>query len=52
VKVPDSSLESKEPFADAAGVGLSRPQVTNGLNGVFGFGPEAAAKLKAFLEVA
>jgi len=33
-------------------VGLSRPQLTNGLNGVFGFGPDAAAKLKKFLEVA
>jgi len=36
----------------AALVGLSRPQLTNGLNGVFGFGPDAAAKLKAFLEAA
>jgi len=36
----------------ASRVGLSRPQLTNGLLGRFGFGPEATAKLKAFLEVA
>jgi hypothetical protein len=33
-------------------LGLSRPQVTNGLVGRFGLGPEATAKLKAFLEAA
>ena len=36
----------------ASRVGLSRPQLTNGLLGRFGFGPEATAKLKVFLEVA
>ena len=36
----------------AARVGLSRPQLTNGLLGRFGFGPEATAKLKEFLEAA
>ena len=36
----------------ASRVGLSRPQLTNGLLGRFGFGPEATEKLKAFLEVA
>ena len=36
----------------AARVGLSRPQLTNGLLGRFGFGPEATARLKAFLAAA
>ena len=36
----------------ASRVGLSHPQLTNGLLGRFGFGPEATEKLKAFLEVA
>jgi transcriptional regulator with XRE-family HTH domain len=30
-------------------VGVSRPQLTNGLRGRFGFGSEVVAKLKTFI---
>jgi hypothetical protein len=45
-----SACLTQDALADL--LGLSRPQVTNGLNGVFGFGLDATVKLKAFLEAA
>ena len=45
-----SACLTQDALADL--LGLSRPQVTNGLNGVFGFGLDATVKLKVFLEAA